>query len=104
MTEFHHDSADLIDLVKRPIVTEKATMLMERNQFTFDVDLKATKPMIKQAIELLFPVKVKAVNTLIPPRKRRRVGKFVGFKSGYKRAIITLEDGEPLRKVLFPEV
>lgn len=102
MTE--HNTGDLIDLVKRPIVTEKATRLMELNQFTFDVDRKATKPMIKQAIELLFPVKVKAVNTHIPPRKRRRVGKFVGYKPGYKRAIITLEDGEPLRKVLFPEV
>lgn len=104
MSEFQHLPGDLIDLVKRPILTEKATILMELNQFTFDVDRKATKPMIKQAIELLFPVKVKSVNTHIPPRKRRRVGKFVGFKTGYKRAIITLEDGEPLRKVLFPEV
>ncbi|VXD19578.1 50S ribosomal protein L23 [Planktothrix serta PCC 8927] len=99
-----YNPGDLIDLVKRPIVTEKATMLMELNQFTFDVDRKATKPMIKQAIELLFPVKVKAVNTHIPPRKRRRVGKFVGYKPGYKRAIITLVDGDPLRKVLFPDV
>ncbi len=99
-----YNPGDLIDLVKRPIVTEKATMLMELNQFTFDVDRKATKPMIKQAIELLFPVKVKAVNTHIPPRKRRRVGKFIGYKPGYKRAIITLVDGDPLRKVLFPDV
>lgn len=104
MSEFQPLPGDLIDLVKRPILTEKATIMMELNQFTFDVDRKATKPMIKQAIELLFPVKVKSVNTHIPPRKRRRVGKFVGFKPGYKRAIVTLEDGEPLRKVLFPEV
>lgn len=95
---------DLADVVKRPIVTEKATIKMELNQFTFDVDLKATKPIIKQAIELLFSVKVKSVNTHNPPRKRRRVGKFIGYKSRYKRAIVTLEDGEPLRKILFPEV
>lgn len=99
-----YSERDLADVVKRPIVTEKATIKMELDQFTFDVDPRATKPVIKQAIELLFPVKVKSVNTHNPPRKRRRVGKFVGFKSQYKRAIVTLEDGEPLRKILFPEV
>ncbi len=99
-----HSERDLADVVKRPIVTEKATIKMELNQFTFDVDLKATKPIIKQAIELLFSVKVLSVNTHNPPRKRRRVGKYLGFKSRYKRAIVTLEDGEPLRKILFPEV
>ncbi len=95
---------NLADVVKRPIVTEKATIKMELNQFTFDVDPKATKPIIKQAIEQLFPVKVLSVNTHNPPRKSRRVGRFSGFKSRYKRAIVTLEDGEALRKILFPEV
>ncbi len=99
-----YSERDLADVVKRPIVTEKATIKMELDQFTFDVDPKATKPIIKQAIEQLFDVKVRSVNTHNPPRKRRRVGKFVGFKSRYKRAIVTLEDGEPLRKILFPEV
>lgn len=77
---------------------------MELNQFTFDVAPKATKPSIKAAIELLFNVKVTAVNTHNPPRKKRRVGKFIGFKPRYKRAIVTLQDGEVLRKILFPEV
>ena len=95
---------NLADVVKRPIVTEKATIKMELNQFTFDVDPKATKPIIKQAIEQLFAVKVVSVNTHNPPRKKKRVGRFAGFKSRYKRAIVTLEDGEPLRKILFPEV
>ncbi len=99
-----YNERDLADLIKRPIVTEKATIKMELDQFTFDVDLQATKPLIKQAIEQLFAVKVKSVNTHNPPRKRRRVGRYVGFKSRYKRAIVTLEDGEPLRKILFPEV
>ena len=98
---------DLADLVRRPVVTEKATMLMEQNKYTFEVSPKATKPEIKAAIEHLFDVKVAAVNTLMPPRKKRRVGKFVGFKPQYKKAIVTLagpDDGETIRKTLFPEV
>lgn len=99
-----YDSRDLVDLIKRPVVTEKATRLMELNQFTFDVDRTATKPMIKSAIELLYEVKVIGMNTLNLPRKKKRVGKFMGYKPCYKRAIVTLEDGEPIRKVLFPDL
>lgn len=98
------DSRDLVDIIKNPVVTEKATRLMELNQYTFDVDPRATKPMIKEVIEQLFEVKVTGINTLNLPRKKRRVGKFVGFKPRYKRAIVTLEDGEPIRKVLFPDL
>jgi large subunit ribosomal protein L23 len=90
-----YQTRDLADVVKRPIVTEKATILMELNQFTFDVDPRASKPTIKDAIELLFSVKVLSVNTHNPPRKRRRVGKFIGYKSRYKRAIVTLEMENP---------
>ncbi|NJK76487.1 MAG: 50S ribosomal protein L23 [Richelia sp. CSU_2_1] len=95
---------DYADLVQRPILTEKATRMMELNQFTFDVAPKATKPQIKAAIEELFQVKVVGVNTQNPPRKKRRVGKFAGFKPVYKRAVVTLADGDPIRKILFPEV
>ena len=95
---------DYADLVQRPILTEKATRMMELNQFTFDVAPKATKTQIKAAIEELFQVKVTGVNTQNPPRKKRRVGKFVGFKPVYKRAVVTLADGDPIRKILFPEV
>ncbi len=98
------DSRDLVDIIKTPIITEKATRLMELNQYTFDVDPRATKPMIKEVIEQLFEVKVTGINTLNLPRKKRRVGKFMGFKPRYKRAIVTLEDGEPIRKVLFPDL
>ncbi|MGB3508374.1 MAG: 50S ribosomal protein L23 [Microcoleaceae cyanobacterium] len=101
---FRYNSRDLVDIVKCPVVTEKATRLMELNQFTFDVDPRATKPMIKAAIEQLFDVKVIGMNTLNLPRKKKRVGRFVGFKPKYKRAIVTLEDGEPIRKTLFPDV
>ncbi len=104
MTNF--DPRMLPDLVRRPIVTEKATRLMEENKYTFEVTPQATKPEIKAAIESLFDVKVVQVNTHRPPRKKRRVGKFLGYKPQYKRAIVTLAPGDEdtLRKALFPEV
>ncbi|MCL2923362.1 MAG: 50S ribosomal protein L23 [Trichodesmium sp. MAG_R04] len=98
------DSRDLVDIIKNPVITEKATRLMELNQYTFDVDPRVTKPMIKKVIEQVFDVKIIGINTLNLPRKKRRVGKYIGFKPRYKRAIITLEDGEPIRKVLFPDL
>ncbi|BAY19737.1 ribosomal protein L25/L23 [Nostoc sp. HK-01] len=100
------DPRDLPDLVRRPIVTEKATILMEQNQYTFEVVLKATKPNIKAAIEDLFQVKVVKINTATQPRKKRRVGKFVGYKPQYKKAIVTVSpgDAQKIRQILFPEV
>ncbi len=97
-----YDPRALADLVLRPIVTEKATMLLEQNKYVFEVILKATKPQIKAAIESLFNVKVVGVNTLRPPRKKRRVGRFVGYKPQYKRAIVTLAEGDSI--TLFPDV
>jgi large subunit ribosomal protein L23 len=79
---------------------------MEENKYTFEVTPKATKPAIKAAIEDLFQVKVVQVNTMQPPRKQRRVGKFVGYKPQYKRAVVTIAPGDEdkIRQVLFPEV
>jgi large subunit ribosomal protein L23 len=96
------DTRDLADLIIQPIITEKATLLLEQNKYVFDVVPKATKPDIKAAIESLFDVKVVKVNTNRPPRKKRRVGKFIGFKPQYKRAIVTLAEGDSI--TLFPEV
>ena len=100
------DPRQLPDLVRRPILTEKATRLMEENKYTFEVTPKATKPQIKAAIEDLFQVKVVKVNTMNLPRKQKRVGKFIGYKSQYKRAIVTVASGDEdkIRQVLFPEV
>jgi large subunit ribosomal protein L23 len=97
-----YNSRNLADLILKPIVTEKATLLLEQNKYVFDVTLKATKPEIKAAIESLFDVKVVKVNTSRPPRRKRRVGKFIGYKSQYKRAIVTLNEGDSI--TLFPEV
>ena len=100
MTEYN--PRNLADLVLRPIVTEKATILLEQNKYVFEVLTKATKPEIKAAIESLFEVKVVGVNTLRLPRKKRRVGRFIGYKPQYKRAVVTLADGDSI--TLFPDV
>lgn len=100
MTEYN--PRDLADLVLRPIVTEKATILLEQNKYVFEVIPKATKPEIKAAIESLFEVKVVSVNTLRLPRKKRRVGRFIGYKPQYKRAVVTLAAGDSI--ILFPDV
>ena len=97
-----YNSRDLVDLIIKPIVTEKGSLLLEQNKYVFQVQKKATKPEIKAAIQSLFDVKVTKVNTLIPPRKKRRVGKFIGYKPQYKRAIVTLSADDKIE--LFPEV
>jgi large subunit ribosomal protein L23 len=97
-----YNPRSLADLVRRPIVTEKATMLLENNQYTFEVDPRATKPQIKAAIQELFSVSVTGISTQNPPRKKKRMGKFMGYKSLYKRAVVTLADGDSI--TLFPEV
>lgn len=97
-----YNTRDLVDLIIKPIVTEKGSLLLEQNKYVFEVVKKATKPEIKAALQTLFDVKVVKVNTLIPPRKKRRVGKFVGFKPQHKRAIVTLAQEDKID--LFPEV
>jgi large subunit ribosomal protein L23 len=97
-----YNAGTLADLVRRPIVTEKATLLLENNQYTFEVDPRAKKPEIRAAIEALFEVKVVNVSTQNPPRKARRVGKFAGHRPHYKRAVVTLAIGDSI--TLFPEV
>lgn len=97
-----YNPRDLADLILKPIVTEKATLQMEDNKYVFDVLPKATKPEIREAIESLFDVKVTSVNTLKLPRKQKRVGRFIGYKAQYKRAIVTLQEGDSI--ALFPDL
>lgn len=92
---------NLIDLIKYPIITDKATKLLESNQYSFAVNPQATKPDIKIAIEYLFAVKVKSINTSNLPIKQRRIGKFLGNKPHYKKAIVTLHNGNSIN--LFSE-
>jgi large subunit ribosomal protein L23 len=89
----------LIDLVKYPIITDKATKLLELNQYTFAIE--SNKSQLKSAIEYLFNVKVISINTSNPPIKQRRIGKFIGNKPNYKKAIVTLAQGNSIN--LFSE-
>ena len=81
------------DVILSPIITEKATAASERNQVMFRVPRTATKPQIKEAVEKLFDVKVKSVNTNIRIGKVKAVKGRVGEQSQVKRAVVTLEEG-----------
>jgi large subunit ribosomal protein L23 len=91
----------MIDLIKCPVLTEKSAILLENNQYTFDVDLRLTKTKIKELIEDVFDVKVLSVNTHRSPRKKRRLGQYQGYKPRNKRVIITLRPEDSI--ALFPE-
>jgi len=84
------------DLILSPIITEKATNASERNQVMFRVAKHATKPQIKEAVEKLFDVKVKSVNTLVREGKKKIFKGRPGQRSDSKRAIVTLEEGHKI--------
>jgi large subunit ribosomal protein L23 len=84
------------DLLLKPVVTEKSTVGVENNQVTFKVALNATKPEIKEAVETVFGVKVNAVNTLRQQGKIKRFRGVVGKRPDYKKAIVTLAEGETI--------
>ena len=84
------------DVIKSPVITEKATTASERNQFVFKVALDATKPQIKKAVEQLFNVKVKSVNTLIRMGKTRTFKGKSGEMSDTKKAVVTLVEGSSI--------
>ena len=84
------------DIIRSPVITEKATLLSEANQVVFNVSSTATKPDIKSAVEALFDVKVKAVNTLVRKGKTKMFRGRRGVQSDVKKAIVTLEDGQAI--------
>lgn len=88
-------------IIKYPIITDKATRLLEKNQYSFVVDRDSDKTSIKMTIESLFKVKVIKINTCRLPRKKKRVGKYIGWKPQYKKAIVTLSEGDVIN--LFTE-
>ena len=81
------------DVILSPVITEKATLASEHNQVMFKVAKHATKPQIKEAVEKLFDVKVKSVNTHVRKGKIKAFKGTVGEQSAVKRAIVTLEEG-----------
>lgn len=91
MTKEHY-----YDIIRSPAITEKGTLVSEHNQVVFNVKRTATKPEIKKAVEGLFGVKVKAVNTLVRKGKQRRFKGQLAMLSDVKKAYVTLEEGQRL--------
>lgn len=88
--------AKAFDTILRPIITEKATFLSEQNQIGFVVPVEATKPEIKAAVEMLYKVKVEAVNTSILKGKTKRFKGILGRRKDQKKAIVTLAEGQSI--------
>ena len=88
------------EVLRRPLITEKATLLKERNEYTFEVASKASKPQIKEAVEKAFKVSVANVNVMTVPGKTKRMGKRMVKSPSWKKAIVRLE---PKHKISFFE-
>ena len=84
------------DIIRRPIITEKATLASESNAVVFEVSPEATKPLIKQAVEALFGVKVRAVNTVVTKGKHKKFRGRPGVRNDVKKAYVTLEEGHTI--------
>ena len=84
------------DVIRSPVITEKATIAAEQNKVVFNVAKSATKPEIKAAVEALFKVKVEKVNTLVRMGKVKRFKGFVGKQDDVKKAIVTLAEGQSI--------
>lgn len=104
MTKLHRKPESLntltevaaMDIIVRPLITEKATRLTEVGQYVFEVSKQATKFSIKAAVEKLFSVKVEAVNTLNTLGKTKKFRGRLGFRSGMKKAVVTLSKGQSI--------
>lgn len=88
--------AEHYDVIRKPIITEKTTLVGESNAFVFEVAIDANKPQIKEAVENLFGVKVKAVNTTVTKGKAKRFRGRPGVRSDVKKAYVTLEAGNTI--------
>lgn len=84
---------DARDIIRRPVVTEASTDMMEQGKYVFEVDVRANKVEVKKAIESIFGVKVASVNTLRTPGKMKRYGRHTGRTPERKKAVVTLAEG-----------
>ncbi|MCT4555904.1 MAG: 50S ribosomal protein L23 [Pelagimonas sp.] len=89
-------NAQHYDVIRKPIITEKSTMASENGAVVFEVAIDAAKPQIKEAVEALFGVKVKAVNTTITKGKVKRFRGQIGKRKDVKKAYVTLEEGNTI--------
>jgi large subunit ribosomal protein L23 len=81
----------------RPLLTERSTLLREQNKYLFEVAPRATKGQIKDAVQTTFKVKVLGVNTMNMPGKLRRRGAHAGYQSDWKKAVVTLKEGQEIK-------
>ena len=88
--------AEHYDVIRKPVITEKATMASEAGAVVFEVAIDSNKPQIKSAVEALFGVKVKAVNTTITKGKTKRFKGIKAFRGDQKKAIVTLKEGQTI--------
>ena len=88
--------AEHYDIIRKPLVTEKSTMASENGAVVFEVSIDSNKPQIKEAVEALFGVKVKVVNTSITKGKQKRFKGVLGRRRDVKKAFVTLEDGNTI--------
>ena len=88
--------AELYDVIRKPVITEKSTMASEHGAVVFEVAIDSSKPQIKEAVETLFGVKVKAVNTTITKGKVKRFRGQIGKRRDVKKAYVTLEEGNTI--------
>ena len=92
----------LYEVLQRPLITEKATLLKEGNEYVFEVAKEANKPQIKEAVERAFKVEVARVNVMAVPGKRRRMGRREVETPSWKKAMVTLKPGHKI--AFFEEV
>lgn len=86
------------DIILRPVITEKSMERIGDGKYTFVVSRNATKPQIRRAVEELFDVEVEKVNTITMRGKVRRLGRFAGRRPDWKKAVVTLKEGQRIRK------
>ena len=92
MSKYHN-------LIRYPSITEKNTALREfQNKYVFEVQKNATKPEIKEAVEKLFNVNVEAVNTIVVKGKKKRMGRNIGFRPDWKKAIVKIQEGQSIAR------
>ena len=96
MDKVIYNLGDLLNLIKYPLLTEKSINLYGMRQYTFIVDKSLTKTQIKYIIEKIFNVTITDVSTTMLPLKTRRVGKYIGKRSRYKKAYIKLKEGDSI--------
>ncbi|HDT7782552.1 TPA: 50S ribosomal protein L23 [Enterococcus faecium] len=89
---------NLLDVIKRPVITEKSMLAMDDKKYTFEVDTRANKTLVKQAVEAAFDVKVKNVNIVNVRAKFKPMGKYAGYTKKRRKAIVTLtEDSKEIQ-------